>query len=81
MYNVIGIEDVDYNNKSGKRVLGTRLYCTFDDLKIDGSGCEVFFIGQRVDLPPVSLGDNIQVFYNKYGSIDSVIVHPFNSNS
>ena len=73
MYELYGVQTVDYLNRQGRQIRGTRLYCTFTDEKIEGYGTEAFFVSDRVPLPEdLRLGDKLKILYNRYGSIDSV---------
>lgn len=73
-YIVYGIEPVDYERKSDKRrVVGTRLHCTFESDKINGSGCQAFWCPQRVDLPSsLVLGSTVEILYNQWGNVETV---------
>lgn len=73
-YTVYGIENVDYERKSDKRrVVGTRLHCTYSDDRISGYGCQAFWCSSRVELPTsLELGSTIQILYNQWGNVESV---------
>ena len=74
-YTVIGIENVDYVNKSQKHIQGVRLHMTFEDpKKANGHMVEQAFVSHDV-VPTVLLpGDDIQLHYNKYGRPESIEV-------
>lgn len=72
---VVGIENVDYvSKKTGNRVFGKKLH-TSEELSADkgmGVSTEVVFCsGDMAD--DIILGDTIRVYYNKYGSVESVL--------
>ena len=78
---IIGIKDVNFKAKDGGTVQGVRLYVTDDSVKVNvGVACEALFLSDsllnRNNLRPgdFQLGDNVDVFYNKYGKISSVSV-------
>lgn len=71
-YNVIGIKNVNYvSKKSGKNVSGLILYFT-QPIK-DGAGLssDSVFVSHDVagNIVP---GDDINIFYNKYGNVCSI---------
>lgn len=76
MYKILGIQSVDYTNKSGNRVSGVRLHCTYEDKRVTGYAVESIFVSSSVSTDKFEVGDEIDVLYNKYGSVSRVI--PFN---
>lgn len=70
---VVGIEKVNYENKQGRTVNGTRLHMTYDNNRVDGSAVDCVFVGDRVEMPDIQLGDEINIFYNRYGSVESIM--------
>lgn len=70
---VVGIQEVDYENKSGLRVQGKRLFLTYESDKILGSGVEAVYIPQRVECD-VKIGDTINILYNRFGKVDKVVI-------
>lgn len=78
--NVIGKEDVNYV-KNGQPVQGIRLYVTypFASNKKDAKGiaCDSPYFGSRFDAyhqaALVNVGDDVELVYNQFGKIDSVI--------
>lgn len=75
IYQVIGISEVHYKNKQGNEVNGTRLYLVYDSNSpsLQGQGCEAVFVGNRVELPSLMVGDLINLLYNRFGSVESVV--------
>jgi hypothetical protein len=75
-YEVIGFERVDYTSKkTGKPVLGYRLYMSFDRQTISGVGCQSEFVSDS-DLGSYTptIGDLIRLFYNRWGRVVGVDV-------
>lgn len=76
MYKILGIENVDYESrKTGRRVRGTNLHCVRGDKPanmVDGDAVERLYIKQDIDCSSLQVGDNIEVYYNRFGSVDSV---------
>lgn len=64
--NVIGFQRISYTNQSGRLINGLRIYGTFDDDRITGSGArEVYLSGLDVSAP--GIGDDIIVLYDQRG--------------
>ena len=72
MYTIQGLENVDYTNKNGARITGTKLHLSFESEKVKGTGVEVVFIGNSVDCSNLSVGDNVKLFYNRFGKVSEV---------
>lgn len=71
MYNIIGIKVIDYTNKQNRRVVGKELHVTFLQDNIDGVGVEKLYIPDKLPCN-VKIGDDIDVYYDKYGSIIAI---------
>lgn len=78
---VIGIKDVNFKAKDGGTVQGVKLFVTDDSVTVNaGVACDSLFLSvtllERNDLRPgdIQLGDHLNISYNKYGKIQSVIV-------
>lgn len=73
---VCGFKNVDYvSKKTGKRVLGATLYLSSESQSKDIVGDEHIELFIRHDdgyLP--SVGDTIQVAFNQFGRVESIIV-------
>lgn len=75
-YEVIGTEEVDYTSKkSNRQVTGRRLHLVFDfpeDAKgVDGTGVECVFTNCD-SVKNIKVGDQVELLYNKFGSICDV---------
>lgn len=71
-YEVVGIEQVDYVNKAGKRVTGIRLYCMTDRKKVVGKATKEFYCNGDI-AAHVNTGDIIRVFYNEFGNVEEIV--------
>lgn len=74
---VYGIQNVDYVNKQNKQVKGTTFHVLHDDPRVNGQCAESIFVSERLNIPAVAgvkLGDTVDVYYNRYGSIDTLTV-------
>ena len=76
MYKIIGVQLVDYTNKANKHVSGVRYHCTTDNNRVEGLAVEVVFVSSSVCSDVFSVGDEVDILYNKYGTVSRV--YPFN---
>lgn len=79
MVKVVGIQQVDYVNKKNQPVKGVTLHCVLDDDRVNGQAVESYFISARNEdcyesARKISLGANINVYYNRFGYVDSIQV-------
>lgn len=73
IYKVIGIQPVSYTSKkTGQLVEGTQLHVSFADQHTNGFAVDKIFCGRRIPVDHVSLGDSIEVYFNRYGQVDFV---------
>lgn len=72
-WNVVGLRRVDFSDDSGKRITGYSLYVSRDGGPgMQGEECLKIFVSDRV-LPSVpGVGDQIQIYYNRYGKVQEV---------
>jgi hypothetical protein len=72
-YIVLGKQKVDYvSSKTGQRVQGENLHCKYLQKNVEGEAVEKLYISSNVNSPIVNVGDEIDVFYNRYGGVDEV---------
>lgn len=73
---MVGFKKVDYvSKKTGKDVHAYELYCNREAPNVTGFEAQKFFIGDAYMgkyLPAV--GDQIDIVFNQFGSVDSVEV-------
>lgn len=72
MYNVVGIEKVDYKNRQGRQIKGTALHCMVENEKYGGYAVERVYIGSDVDCSAIAVNSNVDILYNKYGKLVKV---------
>ena len=80
-FEILGIEDVNYTNKSGRVVKGLRLHLGCNNPKYHGVYTETVFLPQRLvdsyedksDLC-INLHDKICIYYNRYGSVADFVI-------
>lgn len=68
---LIGLQNVEYE-KDGKRIVGTRLFFTYEDDRVNGIACESVYVSGSVDLPELKIGDVCEILYNKYGRVSGI---------
>lgn len=79
---IFGVEKVDYiSRKSNQRVEGLNLHCVSDPVETDhmsGQQVDRIFVSVRSQawssIQKLRIGDEIRVLYNRYGSVDDVMV-------
>lgn len=72
-YKVLGFEAVDYENKSGRRVVGTKIHVAYESEKIDGVGVTTVYVSERIEFN-ASVGDTIRIIYNQFGGVTDIEV-------
>lgn len=76
MYKIVGIESVNYvSKKTGRPVVGSKLYLITDDVKqnlVGHSTTEIFVSGQIQGIPVLAVNDNVNIFFNQFGSVQSI---------
>lgn len=75
MYTIVGIENVSYKSKkTGEQVKGTRLHLSYEHEDVEGCGVETVFCNSSIDLEGLEVGDQVVVFYNKFGRVTGISV-------
>lgn len=76
MYRIVGIESVNYvSKKTGRSVVGSRLYLMTDDVKqnlVGHSTTEIFVSAQIQGIPVLSVNDDVKIFFNQFGSVQAI---------
>lgn len=76
MYKIVGIESVNYvSKKTGRPVVGSKLYLITDDVKqnlVGHSTTEIFFSAQIQGIPVLAVNDSVNIFFNQFGSVQAV---------
>ena len=77
MYHVVGIKrGMSFSGKDGEVISGLKLYLSCPDEKVEGFATDSFFIssssGCYVAASALQPLDDIDVFFNRYGKIDSI---------
>ena len=78
LFRILGIEDVNYTSRrTGRQVRGTNLHCTIphsdgDPVGLKGDRVERLYVKEDIDCASFSVGDDIEVYYNRYGNVDTI---------
>lgn len=73
MYEVIGIQHRKYTNKQGREVEGYNLFVTYEEKEVNGLACMREWVATDVmEDSGVSVGDSVDLNYNRYGRICSI---------
>lgn len=72
-YIVLGIQQVNYTSaKTGQKVQGENLHCKYTQKNVVGEAVEKIYVSSNIDSPVVSVGDEVEVFYNKFGRVEEI---------
>lgn len=74
---IIGKAKVDYvSKKTNQQVNGITLHVTHEENNVDGLAVETIFVSSKsnvyADANAVKLGEKVNVYYNRFGSVDSI---------
>lgn len=73
-FQVVGIKNATFKDKETKEQIAyCKLYVTFKDEKTVGIACEAMSIKPEL-ADGIQPGDEVQLFYNKYGKISDIKV-------
>lgn len=82
---VVGLNKSSYKNKKGETSNPIRVYCTYENEATEGVVVTDLFIGEKSTAYPealrLKLGDEIQPFYNRFGSVEMIAVTPSTANT
>ena len=73
---IVGIRrNFSFLTKDGKEISGSNIYITRDQEGVEGLMCEKYFLNSKFDTTPLKPGVDIELFFNRYGKVDSYHVH------
>lgn len=76
MFNVVGIQKVDFTDKDGKPIQGTKFHCMREKDFVDGYAVESVFVRSDVDTSEVKVGSEIEFVTGfRENRVRQVIVH------
>lgn len=76
---IIGIEKINYINKEKKEINGTKLYLTDTKYGVLGLACEEVYLPGSIDTSKCEVGDDVTIYYNRFGNIVSFNIDQHNS--
>lgn len=72
-YIVLGKQQVNYTSaKTGQKIKGENLHCKYVQKNVEGEAVEKIYISSNINSPVVSVGDEVEIFYNKFGGVEEV---------
>ena len=77
---VIGIQrNMQFKAQDGNLITGMNLFVTTEKNNVEGLACEKVFISGTKECFPelvkgLKVGDEVQLLYNRYGKVESVLV-------
>lgn len=69
---IIGCRDTSFTAQSGEKISGQTIWFTSPLDRGRGVQADRAFLSQRKAVTPVDLPCDAEIFYNKYGKVDSV---------
>ena len=72
---VVGKKPLNFTTEDGKVIDGVHLYVTYDEAGVEGVVAEKLFISStKLNVKDVSIGDVLEIYFNRYGKVDKVTV-------
>lgn len=69
---LVGIQNINFNNNSGEKISGKNLFCAFKDENVEGLRTEKFFVSDSIVIPDVKLNSTISIDFNFKGKIEAI---------
>lgn len=74
MFNLIGVRNVNFTDRvTGNQISGNTIYVTCPEENVLGVSGRKYFVSNRIDISQISIGDNIEIFFNDKGKVQSII--------
>lgn len=68
---VIGIQPINYVNKTGRQITGTKLHCAYEKDSIRGLAVDSFYLGNNIpNVDKIKLNDTVNLYFDQYGKVD-----------
>lgn len=75
VYTIQGLRSYNFKADDGKQLTGTTVFCSFNDVHIEGTGTDHFSISSiKLGDIKLKIGMVIEPLYNKYGKVDAIRV-------
>ena len=72
---IVGIQNIDYTNKSGRHISGVNLHVAYEDQKVIGMAVDKFYLASDFpNLNKVKCNDVVNVYFNQYGKVDFLAI-------
>lgn len=73
---IVGIKETGFTNRdTGERVEGQTVYFEYEDYNVNGVATDKCFLSIRKKIVPIpNLPAVADLFYNKYGKVDEIII-------
>lgn len=77
MFEIVGIESINFTSRqTGDQITGTNLFVHYPQENnrpgLQGVRTDKLFVKSAIDCSMFSVGDQVEVYYNRYGKVDSV---------
>ena len=77
MFEIVGIESINFTSRqTGDQITGTNLFVHYPQENnrpgLQGVRTDKLFVNLPLIAPCFPLGDQVEVYYNRYGKVDSV---------
>lgn len=69
---LLGFTPVSFKTSDGKQIEGTTISVGVPDEHTTGMRAERFFVKKEIAVPQVKIGENINVFFNQKGKVESI---------
>ncbi len=64
---------MDFTSSKGDRVEGHKLYVCYPEENVTGVKTEEVFVKKNIKLPDVKINDDINIYFNSKGKVESVV--------
>lgn len=70
---ILGIQDIDFENKQGERIVGVNLFCSSEDDYVHGFRTDKFFISRRLTPPDgFKVNSYYDILFGRRGNVDKI---------
>ena len=69
---LIGYSPVSFKSQDGTLIEGITLSVGYAEEHTTGMRAERFFVKKEIEIPQVKIGENINIFFNQKGKVESI---------
>ena len=70
---LLGVQGIHFTNNNGEEVIGTNIFCAFQDEHVEGLRTERLFLKDGITLPKdTKLNDTIDLIFNMKGKVEAI---------